>query len=67
MLMGPMLIVESMVPAQMWIACLFRPELDPTITYRLNDFAWLSFVGVVCTFALQCAVIGFAILQDKRR
>ena len=66
LLMAPMLIVESVLPAQLWLGCLYRPELDPLFTYRLNDVAWLFFVGVVGTFALQGAVIGVAILKDQR-
>jgi hypothetical protein len=36
------------------------------LTYRLNDLAWLPFVGVVSTGVLQCLTIGAAILIDQR-
>ncbi|MHB8694646.1 MAG: hypothetical protein ACYDHH_25700 [Solirubrobacteraceae bacterium] len=66
LIMGPLLVFEFIIPVQLWQACLYRPAIDPGFTYRLNDFAWLFFVGVVSTAVVQAIAIGLAILQDKR-
>jgi hypothetical protein len=43
----------------------YRPETTSTErTSRLNDLAWLPFVGVATTRVLQAAATGVAILLD---
>lgn len=37
---------------------------DPEIIQRLNDLAWLPFLGIVSTAIVQGVVIGVAILKD---
>jgi hypothetical protein len=49
----------------LWQAAAFRPLESPDITQRFNDLAWLMFVGVVSTGALEAVVIGAAILLDR--
>lgn len=66
MLMGALLVFEFIIPVELWQACLYRPSLSPEFTYRLNDLAWLFFVGVVATAVVECIAIGLAVLQDKR-
>jgi len=66
MLLGALLAIEFIFPTFVWQAILYRPETTSTeLTYRLNDLAWLPFVGVVSTGVLQASAIGVAILLDK--
>lgn len=65
MLLGALLALEFIFPTFVWQAILYRPETTSTeLTYRLNDLAWLPFVGVVSTGVLQTTAIGIAIAVD---
>lgn len=65
MLFGALLALEFIFPTFVWQAILYRPETTSTeLTYRLNDLAWLPFVGVVATGVLQASSIGIAIMVD---
>jgi hypothetical protein len=66
LIMGALLVFEFIIPVQLWQACLYRPAFSPSFTYRLNDFAWIFFVGVISTATLECLAIGFAVLFDRR-
>ena len=66
LIMGALLVFEFIIPVQLWQACLYRPAYSPAFTYRLNDFAWIFFVGVISTATLECLAIGCAVLFDKR-
>src|SRR5581483_3489495 len=66
LIMGALLVFEFIIPVQLWQACLYRPNVSPSFTYRLNDFAWLFFVGVISTATMESLAIGAAILFDKR-
>jgi hypothetical protein len=66
MIFGGLFVLEFIFPLMVWQAADYRPGLDPTITYRLNDLGWLMFVGVVSTGVLQAMLIGWAILRDRR-
>lgn len=65
MLFGALLALEFIFPTFVWQAILYRPETTSTeLTYRLNDLAWLPFVGVVSTGVLQAASIAVATILD---
>src|SRR5262245_55781017 len=64
--LGACLVIEFFIPTMVWQAAAFRPELDPEVTYRLHDFGSILFVGLPWTGALQCVILGVAILQDPR-
>jgi hypothetical protein len=65
MLLGALLALEFIFPTFVWQAILYRPETTSAeLTYRLNDVAWLPFVGVVSTGVLQAISIGIATLMD---
>lgn len=63
---GACLVMEFIFPMFWWATAAFRPYGDPEITQRLNDLAWLPFLGVVCTAVIQAVIIGILTLQDKR-
>lgn len=65
-MMGALLAFEFILPVMIWQACLYRPELDPEWAYRMNDLAWLCFVGIVATAVAQAIAIAVAILEDRR-
>lgn len=50
-----------------WLVATFRSERAPEIVQTLNDLGWITIVGLIWTATLQAAVIGVAILGDKRR
>jgi hypothetical protein len=64
--LGAIFVLEFIFPLMIWQAAAFRPGETPDITYRLNDLGWLMFVGVVSTGVLEAAVIGLAVLSDRR-
>jgi len=65
MLFGALLALEFIFPTFVWQTILYRPDTTSTeLTYRLNDLAWLPFVGVVSTGVLQATSIGIATLLD---
>jgi hypothetical protein len=66
MILGALFVLEFIIPLMIWQAADYRPTLDQTMTYRLNDMGWLFFLGVVSTGALQAVLIAWAILKDKR-
>ena len=66
MLMGALLVLEIIFPVMIWLAAAYRPTDDPMITQRLNDLAWLLFIGVISTGIMQALVIGVAVLGDRR-
>jgi hypothetical protein len=64
MLLGALLAIEFF-PTFVWQAMSYRPETTSTeLTSRLNNLAWLPFVGVASTRVLQAAATGVAILVD---
>jgi hypothetical protein len=58
------LVMEFIFPPMVWQAAAFRPDGDPEITQRLNDLAWLPFLGIVSTAIVEGVAIGLAILKD---
>ena len=57
---------EFMVPVMIWQSIAFRPDADPQIMQKMNDTAWLMFVGLIATGLLQVLSIGVAALRDQR-
>lgn len=66
LVLGAAAIVEFTTPLAIWAGVAFRPEVEPLITYRLNDVAWILWLAVGQSFVLQAVVLGVAILKDKR-
>jgi hypothetical protein len=57
-------VVAALIPAYIWLALAYRPELTPPSTLQLlNDFAWLSFVGMYPPAVVQNVAIGLCILS----
>jgi hypothetical protein len=63
---GAASVVIFLIPCALWEAAAYRPDADPVVTQRLNDAAWLMFIGLVCTGIMQAVAVGMAILQDER-
>jgi hypothetical protein len=63
---GACLVLELIFPCAFWEVAAFRPEGDAEMIQRLNDLAWLPFLGILSTAVIQGFVMGAAILQDKR-
>lgn len=60
-------ILALLLPAYFWLALAFRPDMVPPAVMRLiNDWAWLSFIGMFPPGVLQNCVLGACILADKR-
>ncbi len=55
------------IPCYVWLALSYRPDLTaPDTMQLLNDFAWLSFVGMYPPALIQNLAIGTAVLSDGR-
>jgi len=52
------------LPVMVWWAAAFRHDRDPEILLMFNDFAYLTFVGMVPAAFIQISCIGFAVLSD---
>jgi hypothetical protein len=63
--MGAVFVLIFVVPVMIWQAAAFRPLENIEITHRLNDLAWLLFIGPVATITVQGLAITIAILGDK--
>jgi hypothetical protein len=63
--MGSVFVLIFIVPVMVWQAAAFRPLENIEITHRLNDLAWLLFIGPVATIFVQGMAITIAILGDK--
>lgn len=58
-------VLGVILPAYLWLAAAYRPELDPNTLQLFNDMAWLIIIGMFPPGVLQFAVLGYCILQDK--
>ena len=59
-------IIALLIPAYMWLALAYRPETTSPETLQLiNDFAWLTFIGMFPPGVLQNLALGICILSDK--
>jgi hypothetical protein len=66
LVLGAAMIPSFIAPLCVWAGIAFRPDGDPEITQRLNDVAWMMWIANSYLPALQAAVIGIAILRDRR-
>jgi hypothetical protein len=53
-------------PCLYWTIAAFRPERDADLIYMLHDLGWMGMVMPVMSVVIQAAVIGIAVLSDKR-
>ena len=63
---GACLVLELIFPCAFWEVAAFRPEGDAEMVQRLNDLAWLPFLGILSTAVIQGFAMGAAILMDDR-
>lgn len=63
---GTVALVLFIPPVICWTAAAYRPERALEDIVLLNDLGWLFFIMIVPPGILQVALIGIAILQDKR-
>lgn len=63
---APLFCVLIIYPLMWWMVAAYRPAENPQITQRLNDMAWLSFLGIVNTAVTQAVALGFVVLRDRR-
>lgn len=63
---GAAVTVEFILPLWRWATAAFRPDSSPEIIQRLNDAAWLPFLGAMSTTVVQAVAPGVVVLQDKR-
>jgi hypothetical protein len=63
--MGATFTLEFIISLVIWQSMTFRDH-GPDVMTAMNDTAWLLFVCITATPALQAIVIGTAILRDSR-
>jgi hypothetical protein len=60
-------VVPVILPAYLWLALAYRPELtSPAVIQLVNDFCWMVFIGMFPPATLQAVVIGVCVLKDRR-
>jgi hypothetical protein len=60
-------IMALLIPSYFWLALAYRPEtMSPQTIQLINDFAWISFIGMYPPGFLQNICIGICILSDRR-
>lgn len=64
--LGALATVEFVIPYVFMLVSTYRPDADPDVTRALFDLSWFFFLGVICTFVLQLAIFGVAVLIDRR-
>jgi hypothetical protein len=62
---GALFVLEFIFSLVIWQSMTYRTR-DPQVMLAMNDTAWLLFVCITSTPALQAIVIGLAIFGDKR-
>lgn len=63
---GACTVLELTFPCAFWQVAAFRPDGDAEMIQRLNDLAWLPFLGILSTAVIEGFVMGAAILMDTR-
>jgi hypothetical protein len=66
LVLGACLIMEFIFPVMVVQTAAYRPERSPEIVQMLDDLCWIPFFGVTSTAALEAALLGIVILQDRR-
>jgi hypothetical protein len=61
-----LLALEFIYPCVVFATAAYRPEADPETIQRLNDLAWLAFLGVASTGIVQAVIFAILTLSDKR-
>ncbi|MCX2930093.1 hypothetical protein ORI20_07400 [Mycobacterium sp. CVI_P3] len=64
--LGMLFVLEFLYLLFFWQTATFRADRDPQLIELLNDMAWIPFVGLTGTAAVQVAAFGVAILIDRR-
>ncbi|EHB55481.1 hypothetical protein MycrhDRAFT_2675 [Mycolicibacterium rhodesiae JS60] len=64
--LGMLFVLEFLYLLFFWQTATFRADRDPKLIELLNDMAWIPFVGLTGTAAVQVACFGVAILIDRR-
>ena len=64
--LGMLFVLEFLYLLFFWQTATFRADRDPKLVELLNDMAWIPFVGLTGTAAVQVACFGVAILIDRR-
>lgn len=64
--LATMATIEFVIPYVFMLVSTYRVDTDPEVTRALFDLSWFFFLGVICTFVLQLAIFGIAILTDRR-
>ncbi|MFJ9390490.1 hypothetical protein ACIRON_16820 [Nocardioides sp. NPDC101246] len=64
--LATMATIEFVIPYVFMLVSTYRADTDPEVTRALFDISWFFFLGVICTFVLQLAIFGAAILMDRR-
>jgi hypothetical protein len=60
------IVIEFLYPSMFWSLAAFRPEADPELIRRLNDLAWMPWLGIVSTGCFQGIGMGVLVLRDRR-
>lgn len=59
-------LIALIIPAYLWLALAYRPaQVSPETLQLVNDFAWLTFIGMFPPGLLQNVALGICILSDK--
>lgn len=66
LMLGTCLIMEFIVPLAAMQIGTFRPGRSAELIVLLNDFGWITFIGVTGTAVVQAVAIGMVLLQDRR-
>jgi hypothetical protein len=64
--LGMLFVLEFLYLLFFWQTATFRADRAPELIQLLNDMAWIPFVGLTGTAAVQVGVFGAAILIDRR-
>jgi hypothetical protein len=64
--LGMLFVLEFLYLLFFWQTATFRADRDAKLIELLNDMAWIPFVGLTGTAAVQVAAFGVAILIDRR-
>ena len=64
---GTVNVCAFIIPYMTWLTAAFRPEeTSPELTQRLNDLAWIPWIGMASPAVMQGVVLAVVILQDHR-
>lgn len=56
-----------LIPYLIWQTAVFRPEeTSPELTQRLDDLAWIPWIGLASPAVMQGIVLAVVVMQDRR-